>query len=175
MCRERLICERRARKIKKDVVEELFAKYYHPLLLYALSLCHNVHLAEDIVSTAFFRALQTADDTVEDFKAWLYAVCRNEYFSYCRRKKRVEQTALYADVPDEEDVLQRILRDEAYRALYHAITLLTSEQREVILLFYFADQPIRAIADIMQKSEGGIRVLLHRARARLKEILEEKL
>jgi RNA polymerase sigma-70 factor (ECF subfamily) len=132
-----------------------------------------VHLAEDIVSTAFFRALQSADDTVEDFKAWLYAVCRNEYFSYCRRKKRMAQHALVADAAGEEDVLEGILRDESYRALYRAISLLSPERREAILLHYFADQSIRAIAQILQKSEGSVKVLLHRAREELKKILEE--
>jgi len=142
------------------------------LLLYTLSLCRNVHLAEDIVSTAFFRALQSADDSVEDFKAWLYAVCRNEYFSHCRRKKRMAQ-ALATDTADEEDVLEGILRDESYRALYRAISLLNAERKEAILLYYFADQPIRAIAQILQKSEGSVKVLLHRAREELKKILEE--
>jgi len=141
------------------------------LLLYAISLCHNVHLAEDIVSTAFFRALQTTDDTVEDFRAWLYAVCRNEYFTYCRRKKRVVETV--ENETAEEGVIEGILRDESYRALYRAISLLKAERREAILLFYFADQPIRAIARILQKSEGSVKVLLHRAREELKKILEE--
>ena len=125
------------------------------------------------MSTAFFRALQSADDTVEDFKAWLYAVCRNEYFSHCRKKKRMLQQALAADTVGEGDVLEGILRDEAYRALYRAISLLSPPRREVILLFYFADQPIRAIAQILQKSEGSVKVLLHRAREELKKILEE--
>ena len=76
--------------IKKDRVEELFAQYYNQLLLYTYTLCRNKHVAQDVVSTAFFRALQTADDTVSDFRSWLYAVCRNEYFSLCRKKKRVQ-------------------------------------------------------------------------------------
>ena len=124
------------------------------------------------MSTAFFRALQSADDTVEDFKAWLYAVCRNEYFSHCRRKKRMVQV-LATDTAGEENVLEGILRDESYRALYRAISLLAPERREAILLYYFADQPIRAIAQILQKSEGSVKVLLHRAREELKKILEE--
>ncbi len=82
---------------------------------------------------------------------------------------------MHMDVPDEEDVLEGILRDEAYRSLYYAISLLKPERREVIVLHYFADQSIRAIAQILQKSEGSVKVLLHRAREELKKILEEAL
>ncbi len=84
------------------------------------------------------------------------------------------QASLDDDVA-QEGVLHGILRDEAYRALYRAILLLTQEQRETILLFYFADQPIASIARILQKSEGSVKALLHRARTKLKEILEEQL
>ncbi len=141
-------------------------------MLYTLSFCHDQHVAEDIVSTAFFRALQTADGAVEDFKAWLLTVCRNEYFTYCRRKKR--QIEATYEPSGGEDPAERVIKDEAYRALYRAITLLIPEQREAVLLFYFSGMSVRQIAAITGKSEGNVKVLLHRARQKLKAILEEK-
>lgn len=142
-------------------------------MLYALSLCRNKHVAEDIVSTAFFRALQSVDH-VTHFKAWLLAVVRNECFSLCRKRKR-----LMYDPPDacmlreEEDVCEAVLREEEYKALYRAIRLLPETQREVIELFYFSGMSISDIAGITEKSEGNVKVILHRARKKLKEMLEE--
>lgn len=164
---------RRRCVIKNDIVEELFAKYYNELLLYMLAICRDEHIAEDVVSTAFFKALQSAEDSVKDFKLWLLAVCRNEYFTLCRKKKRFSEVPLDERTADNScDVLERIIRDDEYRALYRAISLLPPEQKEVITLFYFSAVPVRSIAGIMGKSESNIKVMLHRARINLKSILE---
>lgn len=155
-------------------MEELFAKYYNELMLYVISLCRNKHVAEEVVSTAFFRALQSTDGEVSSFKAWLFVVARNEYFSLCRKKKHLVQAPFDERIAREEaEMLDGILRDEEYRALHRAIMLLPDAQREAIDLFYFFDQSIRDIAQIMEKSEGSVKVLLHRARKNLKSILEE--
>ena len=58
--------------MKHDVIEELFSKYYNDALLYTLSLTKSCPLAEEIVSDAFYTALKTADDKVNNFKAWLF-------------------------------------------------------------------------------------------------------
>lgn len=159
--------------IKNDIVEELFTKYYNELLLYTLSLCRDKSTAEDVVSEAFFKALLNADGSVRDFKLWLLSVCRNEYFSRCRKKKRrpVIQS-LDETEASSEDVLMRVIRDEEYRALYRAIGLLSDDQREVIVLFYFSSLSVRAVSEIIGQNEGNVKVLLHRARKKLKKILE---
>jgi len=150
----------------------LFVKYYNELLLYTLCLSKNKTIAEEIVAIAFYRALHTADAHVHQFKAWLLTVCRNEYFSYCRKKK-YEPLCTDPLVSDpSQDVLAQIIRDEEYRALYRAISLLKAEQREVILLRYFSALSTQAIAETIGKSQSNVKVLLHRARANLKKILE---
>ncbi len=125
------------------------------------------------MSNAFFKALFSVDDSVRDFKPWLLSVCRNEYYSWCRKKKRrLEAEPSEETDTSEDDVLEKIIRDEEYRALYRAIGLLSDERKEVITLFYFSSLSVRAIAKVTEKSEGYVKVLLHRARSDLKKILE---
>ncbi len=159
--------------IKKDTVEELFEQYYNQLLLYTLSLCGNKPVAEDVVATAFFKALQSVDTNVQQFKPWLLAVCRNEYFSLCRKKKHYATEEVPGDLPDDSpDILDRIIRDEEYRALYRAVSLLPPARKEAITLFYFHGLSVHDIGTIMNKSENNVKVLLHRGRTDLKHILE---
>lgn len=159
--------------MRNDVVEELFKKYYNGALLYALSLTANKHLAEEIVSTAFYKALRSADDDVRNFKPWLIKVCRNLWFDTLRKRKR------YADFPEEivdesEHAVEKIIRDEQYQALYKAIELLPESQRETVLLFYFENLKIKDIATVTEKTEDNVKVLLYRARENLKKILEKE-
>ena len=156
--------------MKHDTVNELFLTYYNDALLYTLSLTKNTALAEEIVSDAFYTALKTADTEVHHFKAWLLRVCRNLYLNGLRKSKRL--TELTAELADQsETVLERIIRKEEYKALYHAISVLNATYKEIITLFYFEELSVKDIALVTGKSEAAVKVLLFRGREALKKIL----
>lgn len=134
-----------------------------------MALCRNKTVAEDVVSAAFFRALESADDSIRDFRPWLLAVCRNEYLSQLRRTNR-ESGELSEEVAAEnEQMIDRIIRQEQYRALYRAIDTLAEGQKEAITLFYFSGLSVREVAQVTGKSETNTKVTLCRAREALKK------
>ena len=131
-------------------------------------------MAEDIVSDAFFKALTLSDESIRDFKPWLLTVCRNEFISICRKNSRFTGEEIPEDLADDrEEVIESIIRKEEYRSMYRAIELLPDTQRETVLLFYFSGLPIKTIAEVTGKSETNTKVLLCRARERLRKIMEE--
>ena len=161
--------------MKSDIIDQLFSQYYNEALLYTISLCRNRTIAEDVVSNAFFKALTLADDSIRDFKAWLLTVCRNEFISVCRKNSRFTGEEIPEDLADDrEEVIEGIIRREEYRSLYRAIGLLPDAQKEVVTLFYFSGLPVKSISEITGKSETNIKVLLCRARDKLRTILEEE-
>ena len=161
--------------MKPDIIDQLFSQYYNEALLYTISLCRNRTVAEDIVSDAFFKALTLTDDTIRDFKPWLLTVCRNEFISACRKNSRLTGEEIPQDLADDrEEVVESIIRKDEYRSLYRAIGLLPDTQKEVVTLFYFSGLPVKSISEITGKSETNIKVLLCRARERLRTIMEEE-
>lgn len=160
--------------MKSDIIDELFRKYYSEALLYVLALCRDHTLAEDIVSTAFFRALESADGSIRDFRAWLLAVCRNEYLTQLRKSSRMSGGEISEQVAAEnEELIERVIRQEEYRALYRAIDRLSEGQKEAITLYYFAGLTVREVAQVTGKSETAARVTLCRAREALKKSMED--
>ncbi len=158
--------------MKTNEIEELFAKYYNDAMLYTLSLTKNSKLAEEIVSNSFFKAIKTIDYKIQKFKPWLIKVCRNEYLIHLRKYKRL--TVLDETVKDDgQSVVDKVIKDEEYRALYNAMSLLNPSQKEVLTLFYFENIPIKDIASITNKNENVIKVTLYRARESLKNLLKE--
>ena len=158
--------------MKNNVIEELFSQYYNDALLYTLSLTKNYPFAEEIVADAFYTALKTADDTIYNFKAWLLKVCRNLYLNSLRKNNRLKE--LDENIVDQsESALDKIIRKEEYKALYHAISLLNPSHKEVITLFYFEDLSVKDIALVIGKSEAVVKVTLFRGREALKKILSE--
>ena len=160
--------------MKSDVIDQLFSQYYNEALLYTISLCRNRTVAEDIVSNAFFKALTLSEGSIRDFKPWLLTVCRNEFISICRKNSRFTGEEIPEDLADDqEEVIEGIIRKEEYRSLYRAIGLLPDTQKEVVTLFYFSRLSIKSISEITGKSETNVKVLLCRARDKLRSIMEE--
>ena len=159
--------------MNQDMVDKLFRLYYNEALLYTLSLCHNIHEAEDIVSTAFFKALETADGQIKEFKPWLLAVCRNEFLQNCRKHKHISDEEVDVNLSDDElSAVERIIRQEEYRMLYRAMDSLTPAAREVIELFYFSGLKVQDISAVTGMSESNVKTSLSRSRAKLKKQLE---
>ena len=160
--------------MEPDIVDQLFSQYYNDALLYSVSLCRNRTVAEDIVSNAFFKALSMSDNSIRDFKPWLLTVCRNEFISICRKERHFTGEEIPENLADDrEEVIESIIRREEYRSLYRAINLLPAAQKEALMLFYFSGLSIKKIAEVTGKSETNTKVLLCRAREKLRTLMEE--
>lgn len=158
--------------MKNEAIERLFKKYYNEAKLYVAALCHDEALAEDIVSESFYKAFTRIDEEKESFKFWLLKVCRNAYFDYLKKNRRL--SAVHDNMAaDTVDLAEKVIEDEEYRALYRAIALLKDNYREVILLYYFDELSVSEIAGITEQSVQNVKVLMYRARMKLKEILED--
>lgn len=171
--RRRILSERT--DMKNEVLEELFKKYYNEAKLYVASLCRDSALADEIVSSSFYKAFTKLDEAGNNFKFWLFKVCRNTYFDMLRRRGRL--TALSESMASEEegDLADRLIKQEEYAALYRAISLLKENLREVIELYYFGEMSVAEIAGITEESTANVKVMLYRGRIKLKQILEGRI
>lgn len=171
--RRRILSERT--DMKNEVLEELFKKYYNEVKLYVASLCRDSALADEIVSSSFYKAFTKLDEAGNNFKFWLFKVCRNTYFDMLRRRGRL--TALSESMASEEegDLADRLIKQEEYAALYRAISLLKENLREVIELYYFGEMSVAEIAGITEESTANVKVMLYRGRMKLKQILEGRI
>ena len=166
----RILSESR-RQMRNDAFERLFRRYFNEAKLYVTSLCRDETLAEDIVAESFTKAFTLIDEEKESFKFWLFKVCRNAYFDYLRKVKRLTPVRDNMD-GGEADLAERLIEDEEYRALYRAIALLKDNYREVIQLYYFDELSVSEIAGITGQTVQNVKVQMYRARTKLKEILE---
>ena len=103
-----------------DALEALYRDHYRAALLYALSLCGDRDLAEDLVSDAFEAALLTLDDSHPSVRYWLLRVCRHLWLAaggaVCRPLPGAEKTAGPAQGASDAPLLQRTLPETGGRA-----------------------------------------------------------
>ncbi len=133
--------------------------------------------AEDLTRDAFlafFESLPRFEGKCR-LSTWLYSIAKNHLRNYYSRKKRRPMVSL-DNTPDPDmqsylfnlryegdgpDVLTS--RKESIEQVHFILEKLPGNYREVLLHRYINSTPTKETAEIMGKSEGNIRVLLHRA------------
>jgi RNA polymerase sigma-70 factor (ECF subfamily) len=126
---------------------------------------------EDLTSEVFRRALAALpkyQSSGAPFSAWLLRIAANAIVDTARRAKRPGLHVELAE-PSAEEQLDAAGRERLFRA----VAKLPGEQRRVIELRFAEEQPIRAIADALGKSEGAIKQLQLRALRGLRKLLSE--
>ena len=136
--------------------------------------------AEDVTQEAFIRAYRKLGTfrEGEPFRPWLLRIVTNlainEVRSRSRRFGLLERTRVLADQRSEPAPASEVeARDEA-SMLLRAVNELPADDRVVLYLRYFVELPEREIAAAIGQAPGTVKSRLHRASARLREVIETK-
>lgn len=162
--------------MKADLFDEVYRANFDPVYRYVLSLSGNAHVAEEITQETFFKALKSLGEFRGDcsLKSWLCTIARNLWLTERRRKKplAIDDAASFADsaAGPEETALRR---DESMRA-HLLVHHLNEPYREVFMLRALGQLSFRDIGEIFGKSDNWACVVYHRARARIKNGMEEE-
>lgn len=110
------------------------------------------------------------------FSTWLFTIGYRLCLNWIRRKHAVTGEMDAAVLPSNEpSVLEELAESEDARrlkdAIWQAVDELTVPQRATVLLYYREGQSCQDVADTMQIPVATVKSHLHRARARLRELL----
>jgi RNA polymerase sigma-70 factor (ECF subfamily) len=138
----------------------------------SLRILDNPADAEDITQDAFLAAFDRMATfrTDQALGPWLRAIARNRAIDLVRRRRRQPEPEPPAPAESVEGIA--LAEIEAAR-VRQALSRLSARERALLVLRYWEDQPVDAIAAALGMSGGAARVALLRARRALAEILEE--
>ena len=140
----------------------------------AWSLTHNVQDAEDLVQETYCRLWRKRNNlsSIGNDEAYCVRLLRNFYYDGRRMATSHDVDIGPPDnlpLPATDDVQRDIERDERAQVLHRIIDTLPDRQRDIITRRDLLDEPFADIAADLQMPEGSVRVLLSRARQKLKE------
>lgn len=129
--------------------------------------------AADAVHDAFvkvFRKPEAYDATKGPLTPWFLRVVRNQCLDLIRKRRPVDDVVdeLSDPAPGPEASLEIVQRDQELQC---ALTMLSSGQREIIVLRDYMDLSYAEIAQVLDIAQGTVMSRLHRARMALKEEL----
>jgi RNA polymerase sigma-70 factor (ECF subfamily) len=156
--------------------DALYRRYLAQVYSYAYYELGDHHEAEDATERTFLAALANLDRFEErarpadgagasTFRVWLFRIARNIVANQrrTRRRRPVAPIEAAAHVADGVDVERgAAIRDEAADAM-RAVARLPADRRRAIVLRFVEEMSTAEIAGVLGKSEGAVRVLIHRA------------
>lgn len=164
----------------KEAFGQLYDLYAPKLFRFIRLKVRSQVLAEDLSSESFLRIweyLQEQEREIEEsFQALLYKTARNLIVDYYKKKSSQE---IFIDDDFREYLSQEPAKDtisskEIAEQIHQALTCVKEEYQDVLILYYVDELSVPEISKIMGKSQGAIRVLIHRGLASLKKHLSEE-
>lgn len=154
--------------------QEVYDLYFRDVYRYALSLCRNEVLAEEITQETFYKALGGLDgfDGKSKISVWLCQIAKNTYISMYRKDKRQDPNADLTMLPGVGGMEERLFDQETAFAIHKILHTLDDPYKEVFSLRVFGELSFRQIAELFGKTEAWARVTYHRARLKIKEELK---
>ncbi len=168
----------RARTGNRDAFAELYDAYADRVYRYVLYRVRDHADAEDLTSEVFTRAFANIRRyrwQGKSFLAWLYTIARNAVTDRMRRARpMVDLDDAFGLADGRPTAQEHVEARERASALRRAMTRLTSDQQEVVLLRFMGDYSSREVAHALGKNEGAVRALQFRALGRLRKLLAEE-
>lgn len=144
---------------------------------WAFSLTQNREDANDLYAQSILIGLEHIHQLKKEsaFKTWMFRIISNAHRFMLRQRKRqpepLEQDKLEWVAPRNDDWTEQL--DQ--RALVgKVLSQLSPDQRRALVLFEQHGLSIREVSAVMNKKQTAVRVLLHRARQRMAELLKKE-
>ena len=153
-----------------DRFKAFYEAHREKLFSYLMRMTGDYHLSSDVLQDSFTRILEKYARE-EMSLPLLYRIARNALIDIWRRQQRerkIENEHPGSSENPEQDLL---VRDD-YRRVLEGIQRLEKNEREILSLVVSGDLSYREIAAILGISESNVKVRVHRARLRLKNILK---
>jgi RNA polymerase sigma-70 factor (ECF subfamily) len=159
-----------------DLFREIFERHYEVVRRY-LQRRVGVDTGEDLAAQTFeqaFRGRSRFDLTFSDARPWLMGIAtnllRHHYRAEAARLRALDRAAAMPAMTADDDPESRLDARAAAHRLSQALDAMTRAERDMVLLYAWADLTYAEIALALHVPIGTVRSRLHRIRRRLMEL-----
>lgn len=163
-----------AKKGDTAALNELIETHKSVAYSIAFKYLKNKEDAEDITQNAFVIVLNSIKKFRNEskFSTWLYKIIYHECLKVLKqRNKTIEYIPEFTSADKLEEVEENTINNKDIESL---LAHLKPNEYAIITLFYLKEKSIKEISEITTLSKPNIKVILHRARTKLKSIYTNK-
>jgi RNA polymerase sigma-70 factor, ECF subfamily len=169
----------RAQQGDRDALEELYLMHFDRIYGYLHMSVGNRHDAEDLTTQTFLKMLESIGRfkwRSAPFSAWLFRIAHNLAMDHFRARKRWQPEEEVPEPPGSEEPSAEMLAMHSIgrQSMLQLIETLSPEQQQVLTLKFVFNFSNADVATILEKTEGAIKSLQHRALASLQKQVTQK-
>ncbi len=154
-----------------------YDQYVGQIYRFIMMKVSDVQVAQDLTQDVFLKIWQHFVDQKQmlNFRAFIFRVARNTVIDYYRQNKQNNVSLEQAEeTPDENVALEKQLSIQLEtESLLKVLETLKPEYQEILTLRFVEEMSFDEMAEILQKDKNNIRVTLHRALSKLKQLTEK--
>ena len=163
----------------KEAFNQLILRHRKQLTLFIMKYVKKLEVAEDIVQDSFvYMLINKVDyDFKYSFRTYIYTIAKSRTLNYLKNKSKIVsmEDVLTAKYYDEEMNIEEIyIKKEEREKIQKAIKKLKKDYQIVIYLYDFQGFKYREISEILNQSMSKTKMMIHRAKKQLKNILKEE-
>ena len=166
-----------AQKGDRAALEELYLIHFDRIYSYLHMTVSNRHDAEDLTTQTFLKMLESIGRfrwQSAPFSAWLFRIAHNLSMDHFRARRRWQPEE---EVPEPRDSAEpsaelKAMQSIGRQSMLDLIDTLSHEQQQVLTLKFVFNFANADVAKILDKSEGAIKSLQHRALASLQKQID---
>jgi RNA polymerase sigma-70 factor (ECF subfamily) len=152
----------------RDALEELYLIHFDRIYSYLHVSVGNRHDAEDLTTQTFLKMLEKIGSfrwQSAPFSAWLFRIAHNLAMDHFRSRRRWQPEEEVPEPPGEEEPSAELaaMQTIGQESMLKLIESLSPEQQQVLTLKFVFNLPNAEVAAILDKTEGAIKSLQHRA------------
>jgi RNA polymerase sigma-70 factor (ECF subfamily) len=164
----------RAQAGERAALEELYLLHFDRIYSYLHLSVGNRHDAEDLTTQTFLKMLEAINRfrwQSAPFSAWLFRIAHNLAMDHFRARRRWQPEADVPEPPGEAEPSAELeaMQSIGRQSMLELIDKLSPEQQQVLTLKFVFNFPNADVAKILDKTEGAIKSLQHRALASLQK------
>lgn len=158
--------------------DQIYNSYFKSVYLYVMQLSGNEHIAEEITSETFFKAINSVDRFRGDcdMRVWLCQIAKNTYYSYIKKHRKelsIDESNLQNVADPDAHVDTQISEQEEARQIRRILHDIADPYKEVFMWRVFGELSFKEIGDLHGKTDNWACVTYHRARKMIQSRLEE--
>jgi RNA polymerase sigma-70 factor, ECF subfamily len=166
---------------------ELVRRYQPRLLRVAEATVGRGAVAQEVTQDTWLAVFRGVDrfEGRSSFKGWLFTILLNRARSAARREdragrpdstiddERFDANGAWAEPPEPwaDRAVDRLVASQLSTRVHELLALLPEAQRQVVVLTDVEELPAAEVTSMLGLTDGNRRVLLHRGRARLRQLL----
>ncbi len=163
----------------KEAFNQLILRHRKQLTLFIMKYVKKLEVAEDIVQDSFvYMLINKVDyDFKYSFRTYIYTIAKSRTLNYLKNKSKIVsmEDVLTAKYYDEEMNIEEIyIKKEEREKIQKAIKKLKKDYQIVIYLYDFQGFKYKEISEILNQSMSKTKMMIHRAKKQLKNILKEE-